>query len=73
MSTTATDGRRAKDIPRLSYNKSEAASSLGVSVDFLEEHVLPDLRVCRKGRLVLIPIKEIERWLDRNAASVWGR
>jgi hypothetical protein len=41
---------------------------LGVSPDFLAEHVLPELRVIRRGRLVLIPVSELERWCDRSAA-----
>lgn len=54
--------------PRLALSKPEAAAALGVRVDTLERHVLPELRVVRRGRLVLIPVAEIERWLDRNAA-----
>jgi hypothetical protein len=60
-------------VPRLTLSKAEAAASLGVSVDFLESHVMPDLRVIRKGRLVLIPVRELERWVDLNAASLWGQ
>jgi hypothetical protein len=39
-----------------------------VSVDFLAEHVQPELRVIRRGRLVLIPKRELEAWVSRNAA-----
>lgn len=53
---------------RMAYTKPEAAVALGVSVDTLERHVMGDLRVVRRGRLVLIPVRELERWLDRNAA-----
>lgn len=59
-------------VPRLAYSKAEAAVSLGVSVDFLEAHVMADLRVVRKGRLVLIPVRELERWVDRNASTLWS-
>ena len=34
----------------------------------LREHILPELRVIRRGALVLIPIVELERWLAREAA-----
>lgn len=54
--------------PRLAYTKPEAAVALGVSVDTLERHVMAELRVVRRGRLVLIPVPELERWLQRNAA-----
>lgn len=60
-------------VPRLALTKPEAAHALGVSVDTLERHVLAELRVVRRGRLVLIPVREIERWLDRSAAITLQR
>lgn len=42
-------------------------NALGVSVDFLERHVMDDLRVVRRGRRRLIPLRELERWLEENA------
>jgi excisionase family DNA binding protein len=53
---------------RLALSKTEAAHALGVSVDFLEDHVLPELRVVRVGRRRLVPVAELERWLERHAA-----
>jgi hypothetical protein len=52
---------------RLALTKAEAAECFGVSVDFLEQHVLPELRIVRRGRRRLIPVRELERWLDENA------
>jgi excisionase family DNA binding protein len=52
---------------RLAVSPREAAAMLGVSRDFFDEHILPELRVVRRGRLVLIPVTEIQRWLDREA------
>lgn len=49
--------------PRLALSKAEAAQALGISVDFLEDHVLAELRVVRIGRRRLIPVAELERWL----------
>jgi hypothetical protein len=46
----------------------EAAESIGCSRDFFDEHVRPDLRVVRRGRLVLVAVAEVERWLRENAA-----
>ena len=64
------DGR--SDLPRIALTKPEAARALGVSVDHLERHILPELRVIRSGngrrRLVLIPARELERWADEHAA-----
>jgi hypothetical protein len=30
--------------------------------------ILPELRVVRLGRVRLVPVVELERWLDRQAA-----
>ena len=42
-------------IPPLAVGKPTAADLLGMSVDSLERHVLPELRVVRLGRLVHHP------------------
>lgn len=55
-------------LGRLALSKREAANALGVSVDFLEEHVMHELRIVRRGRRRLIPVRELERWLETNAA-----
>ena len=57
----------AASLGRLALSKHEAADALGVSVDFLEEHVMHELRVVRRGRRRLIPVRELERWLEDNA------
>lgn len=51
----------------LALTKAEAAKALGMSTDSFERHVQADLRLVRKGRLVLVPVKELELWLERNA------
>lgn len=53
---------------RLALSKLEAAGALGVSVDVLEEHVMHELPVVRRGRRRLIPVRELLRWLEDNAA-----
>lgn len=53
---------------RLALSKAEAAQALGVSVDFLEAHVMPELRVVHRGRRRLIPVAELERWLSEAAS-----
>lgn len=52
---------------RLALSRTEAAEALGISVDFLEDHVLDELRVVRVGRRRLIPVRELERWLAEHA------
>jgi hypothetical protein len=63
MSTVGTE-----HTMRLALTKVEAARALGVSVDFFDEHVVPELRIVRRGRLRLVALRELERWLDENAA-----
>lgn len=58
--------------PRLTVSKAEAAHRLGVSIDFLEEHVIPELKVIRRGRKVLVPVRELEGWVEENAARTLG-
>ena len=58
---------------RLAYSKAEAAGALGVSLDYFEQHVMPELRVVRRGRKVLVPTRELERWLHESAALTLGK
>ena len=53
---------------RLALRVEEAAGAIGCSRDFFDTHVLPELRIVRRGRLRLVPVRELERWLDANAA-----
>jgi len=43
-----------------------------MSINSFERHVQPELRVIRRGKLRLFPIRELERWLDENADRVLG-
>ena len=54
---------------RLALTPTEAARSLGVSRDFFDLHVKPELRVVRRGRLVLVPVSELRKWVEANAAQ----
>jgi hypothetical protein len=54
--------------PRLTLSFAEAATAMGMSVDHFRRHVLPDLRVVRSGRLRLVPLAELDAWIDRTAA-----
>jgi hypothetical protein len=60
-------------VPRIALRcPDEAASALGVSRDYFNAHVRPDLRLIRKGRLVLVLISELERWGRESAARTMG-
>lgn len=52
---------------RITLTVNEAAAALGVSRDHFERHILADLRTIYTGRRRLVPVKELERWADRNA------
>ena len=62
--------RPSERVPRLTLSIDEAAAALGVSRDSLEREVLHELRTVRVGRRRLVPVRELERWVERNAACV---
>lgn len=57
----------------LTMTETAAAKRLGVSAGFFKSYVLPELRVIRRGARVLIPLSELERWIDRSAARTVER
>lgn len=54
-------------VPRLTLTQREAAAAVGCSVAFFRAHVLPNIKVARVGRRTLIPVRELERWIDDAA------
>jgi excisionase family DNA binding protein len=58
---------------RLTLTPTEAAELLGVSRDFFDQHVRDELRLVRRGRLVLVPVSELSRWVEANAARTVER
>ena len=58
----------SKQAPRLALTRAEAAEALGISLDSFERYVQLELRLVRRGRLRLVPVSELTRWLDSNAA-----
>jgi excisionase family DNA binding protein len=58
-------------LPRLALTRSEAARSLGMSLDSFERHVQTQIRLVRRGKLRLVPVAELERWLEANAAGTF--
>jgi excisionase family DNA binding protein len=55
---------------RLALSKAEAAMALGVSLNFFEQYVMHELRVIRRGRRRLIPLNELQAWLNASAERV---
>ena len=56
-----------RPVPRLALRPDEAAEAIGLGRSAFYERVLPELRVVYAGRSRLIPIAELERWLEREA------
>ena len=54
---------------RLALTPTEAAHALGVSRDFYDQHIAPELHIVRRGRRRLVPVRELEQWLEREAAQ----
>jgi hypothetical protein len=54
-------------IPRLALTREEAAAAIGMGLDSFERHVQPSIRLLRLGRMRLVPIHELERWLEQHA------
>lgn len=54
-------------VPRLALTVDEAATALGISPSSFKRHVQPHLRLVRRGSLRVVPVSELERWLDREA------
>jgi hypothetical protein len=51
----------------MALTPAEAAAALGVGPDFFNDEIRPDLQLIRRGRKVLVPVAELERWVSENA------
>lgn len=58
---------RVQDVPRLSLTPEEAAEALGMSRASFDRHVKPHVKLVRAGSMVLVPVKELDRWVDSTA------
>jgi hypothetical protein len=56
-------------IPRIALTPPEAAAAIGVGPDFFDAEVAPELRLVRRGRKRLVPVSELERWINDSAAA----
>jgi hypothetical protein len=60
-------------IPRFALTLPEAAAALGMSPSSFERYVRPQVRLIRRGAMVLVPCSELERWGDENAEHALGQ
>ena len=63
---------RGREVPQLALSPDEAAASLGVSRDYLDEHIAAELRWVRRGRRKFVSVVELERWLEKSGALTLG-
>lgn len=54
-------------VPRIALTREEAAASLGIGLDSFERYVQPRIRMVRWGRMRLVPVTELERFVDEAA------
>lgn len=54
-------------IPRVALTPPEAAAALGCGETYFTAYIRPELRLIRRGRKVLVPVSELERWILENA------
>jgi hypothetical protein len=71
--SAANADRPLSPIPRLALTRHEAAKALGMGVTSFEQYVQPYVRAVRRGKLRLFPVRELERWLEENAAMTLER
>ena len=57
-----------REVPRVALRLEEAAQALGVGPDFFRREVKPEVRLVRRGRCQLVPVEELRRWAEENAA-----
>jgi hypothetical protein len=60
-------------VARLALTRAEAAAALGMSVDSFERYVQPEIRLVRRNSIRLVPVRELERWVEENAAPTLDR
>lgn len=52
----------------LAVSPARAAEMLSMSRDSFDRYVRDEVKLVRRGRLILCPVVELERWLERSAA-----
>lgn len=55
--------RPLDSVPRYLLTRKEAAASLGMSIPTFERRVQPFIKLVRTGQLVMVPPRELERWV----------
>lgn len=57
----------AGPVQRVGLKREEAAAALGMSLNSFERYVQPSIRLVRLGRMRIVPVQELERWVNEHA------
>lgn len=61
--------RQRRPVPAIMLKPDEAASAMGVSRNYFDANILPQIPHVRRGaKIILIPVRELEKWAEANAA-----
>lgn len=55
------------DVVLRAYTRDQAAEALGMSVDSFDKHVMGEIKSMQFGRLVRIPLAELDRYAEKKA------
>jgi len=58
-------------VTPIALTRAQAAQALSISMDSFERYVQPEVKTIRRGRLVLVPVRELERWVEQNSELLW--
>jgi hypothetical protein len=58
--------KAAKPVVPLAYQRTQAATALGVSADHFDKYVRPHLKCVYVGDVKLWSAAELQRWLDER-------
>ncbi|MGH3042903.1 MAG: helix-turn-helix domain-containing protein [Gaiellaceae bacterium] len=60
---------RGPKSERIALSIEEAAAALSISRDSFERHVMAEVGLVQVGRRVIVPRRELERWLERHSTT----
>ena len=55
-----------RTVPVVALRPDEAAFALGVSRDWFDQNVKPEVPHIRRGKLTLFSVKALEKWAEAN-------
>jgi hypothetical protein len=56
--------------PALALTIEQSCAALSVSHDFWMEHIAAEVKIVRRGRRKIVPVTELQRWLDEHSEAI---